>query len=62
MKEENQRDYIMDFVTTLKKIDKEIKLVEEELLSLPTKEERIKRVKEITQSILTNEEEIKKEE
>jgi hypothetical protein len=56
MKEENQREYIKDFVTTLKKIDKEIKLVEEELLSLPTKEERIKRVKKITQSILTNEE------
>jgi hypothetical protein len=54
MKDENE--YIKDFVTTLKKIDREIKLVEEELLSLPTKEDRIKRVKKITQSILTNEE------
>jgi hypothetical protein len=56
MKEENQIEFLKDFVTTLKKIDKEIKLVEEELLSLPTNEERTKRVKEITQMVLSNEE------
>jgi hypothetical protein len=37
---------------TLIQIDKELKLREEELLSLPTKEYRIQKVKEITKTVL----------
>jgi hypothetical protein len=41
---------------TLIQIDKELKVREEELLSLPTKEDRIRKVKEITKTVLNRRE------
>jgi len=50
MEEENQFSSTLSDVVL--KIDKELKLREEELLSLPTKEDRIQKVKEITKTVL----------
>jgi len=50
--EENREEFIRTISDELLKIDKELKLREEELLSLPTKEDRIQKVKEITKTVL----------
>ena len=50
--EENRGEFIRTISDELLKIDKELKLREEELLSLPTKEDRIQKVKEITKTVL----------
>jgi hypothetical protein len=50
--EENREEFIRTISDELLKIDKELKLREEELLSLPTKEDRIRKVKEITKTVL----------
>ncbi len=50
--EENKEQFSKTLSDELLKIDKELKLREEELLSLPTKEDRIRKVKEIRKTVL----------
>jgi len=50
--EKNREEFIRTISDELLKIDKELKLREEELLSLPTKEDRIQKIKEITKMVL----------
>jgi hypothetical protein len=49
---EENKQFSRTISDELLKIDKELKLREEELLSLPTKEDRIRKVKEITKTVL----------
>jgi hypothetical protein len=49
---EEDKQFSRTLSDVLLKIDKELKLREEELLSLPTKEDRIQKVKEITKTVL----------
>jgi hypothetical protein len=49
---EENKQFSRTLSDILLKIDKELKLREEELLSLPTKEDRIQKVKEITKTVL----------
>ena len=49
---EENKQFSRTLSDVLLKIDKELKLREEELLSLPTKEDRIQKVKEITKTVL----------
>jgi hypothetical protein len=49
---EEDKQFSRTLSDVLLKIDKELKLREEELLSLPTKEDRIHKVKEITKTVL----------
>jgi hypothetical protein len=49
---EEDKQFSRTLSDILLKIDKELKLREEELLSLPTKEDRIQKVKEITKTVL----------
>jgi hypothetical protein len=50
--EKNREEFTRTISDELLKIDKELRLGEEELLSLPTKEDRIQKVKEITKMVL----------
>jgi len=50
--EENKEEFIRTVSDELLELDYQINVREEELLSLPTKEERIQKVKEITKTVL----------
>ncbi len=52
MKKQTEEKFSKEISNTLIQIDKELKLREEELLSLPTKEDRIQKIKEITKMVL----------
>jgi len=50
--EENREEFIRTISDKLFELDYQINVREEELLSLPTKEDRIQKVKEITKTVL----------
>jgi hypothetical protein len=52
MKKLTEEEFSKEISNSLLQIDKELNLREEELLSLPTKEDRIQKVKEITKMVL----------
>jgi len=50
--EENREEFIRTISDKLLELDYQINVREEELLSLPIKEDRIRKVKEITKTVL----------